>query len=956
MPLRRGGIDFPSGARRIITPFSTFGRKLKSIAHRYFGSWKVLAVTVVTFCIGIGVSLLIYFLFHNIDEGKLSTELKNRCDLRAQTLRAAFDNRIVDVVKNSAAFLHASSTLDQKIYGAFLEKSSFNLTTAYVTTYSTYLPHSKRQSFEAAVNSTIYQQVRQGEKERRPDQDFYCAVTYVYPYDDLFKTSVGFDVLSQDDRRADILSVLNATKPYLLSRPYILPFVGEPSFLIWYAADTQQNNVVKEPGLISMAFKLTTAFGELAKADHDVGIELKDIDTLSDGTRNVSILWQSFRQDEDYVYQYMTTVDLPVVNRNWELNCVPTRTLKNTMIPSWPIAISVIIAVIFCILSCTVRRSAMRFYHARKEIKRKESDLQKSQAICDSLVTYSKIVVQLIPDPVLLLNRDGFVIGLNSHAINTLGLTATELHSKTTHITDILESPLGSTAITNFRVPGVREVSVVRPDGSEIRVSINVSKLLEDSRFHAMGSVSLNINEGNEVDKISQVVILRDITERLQMMERLKANEERMRFMSEERKNMLLWLCHELRNPLHVMYSAGNLIRNFSANNTYLPPTDKSIILEHISATHASASYMRYLIDDILDFMGEGVTFKNTLRSLTERGGVEDLLKLVLDHVRPCCEPKGLVFELNYRNGLNLKSGVLSEAIFGTLYKILLNLCHINIRLHGPKSIITLDVSLSTLPSPSPPSSPTFSDSDKCPLNHLFSLSFPCTDPSLRQELLSPNSRPFSLEHISYGDAFGGHGLAIAIIAKHTESLNGSITANENVVTISVPIHVDLSAVSFKSPRLDSANDIIDDGNAEERSGREGRRAKVLVVEDNLLVQRVTKKSLEKVGYDVVVANDGVEAVEVLKVKNVQVKDTIEKVDFVFMDLFMPNLNGFDATEKIRKELNLNTEDLPVVALTANSMDSEKQRCLDSGYFNGFLTKPASKESLKEIIEEFCQK
>lgn len=112
------------------------------------------------------------------------------------------------------------------------------------------------------------------------------------------------------------------------------------------------------------------------------------------------------------------------------------------------------------------------------------------------------------------------------------------------------------------------------------------------------------------------------------------------------------------------------------------------------------------------------------------------------------------------------------------------------------------------------------------------------------------------------------------------------------------------------------------------------RSLTILVVEDNAVNQFLLRKILERNGHTVYVALNGKEAVDANK-KN--------DYDLILMDLMMPVMSGFDATLEIRQTTK---KHVPIVAITSNVLDGEKERCLSIG-MNGFLSKPVSNDQLE---------
>lgn len=116
----------------------------------------------------------------------------------------------------------------------------------------------------------------------------------------------------------------------------------------------------------------------------------------------------------------------------------------------------------------------------------------------------------------------------------------------------------------------------------------------------------------------------------------------------------------------------------------------------------------------------------------------------------------------------------------------------------------------------------------------------------------------------------------------------------------------------------------------------------VLLVDDNSVNQRVAKAFLAKLGLEVDIAENGLEALEAISRKEYRL---------VFMDCQMPVMDGFEATRRIRAQ-EKDARRLPIVALTANVMDGDKERCLASG-MDDYLPKPVRKELLREMVDRW---
>ena len=129
----------------------------------------------------------------------------------------------------------------------------------------------------------------------------------------------------------------------------------------------------------------------------------------------------------------------------------------------------------------------------------------------------------------------------------------------------------------------------------------------------------------------------------------------------------------------------------------------------------------------------------------------------------------------------------------------------------------------------------------------------------------------------------------------------------------------------------------MEDDHAPVRLQRAGR---ILVVEDNVVNQKVASRLLQKIGYVCDVVGNGREALDVLEEK---------AYTLVLMDVQMPEMDGFEATQAIRARENGGRR-LPIVAMTANAMDGERQRCLEHG-MDEYISKPFKTQELQDVLE-----
>ncbi|MBE0486647.1 response regulator [Marinobacter sp.] len=122
-------------------------------------------------------------------------------------------------------------------------------------------------------------------------------------------------------------------------------------------------------------------------------------------------------------------------------------------------------------------------------------------------------------------------------------------------------------------------------------------------------------------------------------------------------------------------------------------------------------------------------------------------------------------------------------------------------------------------------------------------------------------------------------------------------------------------------------------------------RMRVLLVEDNPVNRTLTRKLLEKLGCEVMTANDGQAASALWQ---------WHQFDLIFMDCVMPRMDGFEATRRLRdwEEDNYRAR-VPVVALTASAMEEDEERCRAAG-MDAFVAKPVNLEMLRAVLEQYC--
>ncbi|MCC6590349.1 MAG: response regulator [Bryobacterales bacterium] len=183
----------------------------------------------------------------------------------------------------------------------------------------------------------------------------------------------------------------------------------------------------------------------------------------------------------------------------------------------------------------------------------------------------------------------------------------------------------------------------------------------------------------------------------------------------------------------------------------------------------------------------------------------------------------------------------------------------------------------------------------------------------------------------------GGTGLGLAISRQIVQSVGGSI----GVVSQLYKGSTFWFTMPFEVPESKRREPVPEP----EPEGTSFPALRILVVEDNLVNQHLTKRLLEKEGCKVEIASSGRVAVEV----------TAEhQFDIILMDVQMPDMDGLTATVEIRRREGGRTR-TPILALTANAMDGDRERCLAAG-MDDYLSKPVSRESLRRGLRRWASR
>lgn len=466
-----------------------------------------------------------------------------------------------------------------------------------------------------------------------------------------------------------------------------------------------------------------------------------------------------------------------------------------------------------------------------------------------------------------------------------------------------LSLTIGSTSI-------LITISVSRSIEKGIKAIIDGSKLISEGSLETRVKVYSRDEIGILATSFNQMIDTlehntRNIRELKETEEKLKKEKERAEASEKTKQLFLAKMSHEIRTPMNAILGFAKLLEES------LETKEQQ---EFIHIIIKSGDDLLVILNDILDFsrMEAGkIVFENTPFNL------RDIVHTTILMMEPKSKQKGI--DLKHHIDNKIPEMVVGDSV--RLNQILLNLVSNAIKF-TEKGEINITVTCIT-------------DTQDNIL-----LDFGVKDTGIGIPLEKQEKIFESFEQATNDTArkFGGSGLGLSIVKQLVKLQNGEIFVNSRP-GFGSDFHFKLSFLKAKGKVAFVAREPT------QIALQKGKGIHILVVEDNLINQMLVIKVLKKQGFETDVAENGLIALE--KHKN-------NDFDIILMDLQMPEMDGYEATRKIR-ELSDNKKDIPIMAMSAHTIKGEYEHCIEIG-MNDFISKPFDTRELYEKIFRLVKK
>ncbi|MBT3846159.1 MAG: response regulator [Gammaproteobacteria bacterium] len=394
----------------------------------------------------------------------------------------------------------------------------------------------------------------------------------------------------------------------------------------------------------------------------------------------------------------------------------------------------------------------------------------------------------------------------------------------------------------------------------------------------------------------------------------MRMRKEQAESADQAKSEFLANMSHEIRTPMNGIIGLSHLALKEKGLSSRQQ--------DYLSKIHDSGRSLLNIINDILDF---SKVEAGQLKLEEINFNLANLVKQVSNIMLYKSQEKGLKLQFNIQD--SVPRDLIGDPT--RLQQILINLTNNAIKFTEQGEVT---VQIGSQPAEGERIAIHFSVRD--------------TGIGIMQEQKERLFHSFSQADTSTTRRYGGTGLGLTISRQLVEMMGGELRV-ESEFKVGSLFHFTLEMKPGQpEPILDYASAETSDSAAERLSALNSavNGMQILLVEDNKINQQVVMHAVESIGIEVSVVEDGVEAVEAVNRNH---------YDLVLMDIQMPKLDGYEATQRIR--LQHPADRLPIIAMTANAMTGDKEKALEVG-MNDYLSKPIDIDVLFKILQHWYRK